>query len=148
MQDLIDWVENGVEPSGTRYTYEDGRVHLPSTAAERGGIQPVASATANDAERADVAPGDTVRLSVSAAVPPGSGTIVSVEWDFDGSGTFPYRHEGVDGSAAELELQTTHTYDEPGTWFATARVTANRTGDVDSDRCRIETIAQARVVVA
>ena len=146
--DLIDWVERGVEPLGSNYAYKDGRVILPAIAAERGGIQPVAIATANGGVRADIRVGDTVALAVSAAVPPQAGTIVSVEWDFDGSGKYPYRHEGIDGSAAELTLSTTHTYARSGTFFATARVTSHRHGDVDAQLCRIETIAQARVVVA
>ncbi len=128
--------------------YEDGRVTLPTGAAERGGIQPVASVTANGAVRAEVDAGDTVTLEVHAEVPPEAGTIVDVEWDFDGSGTYPYRHEGVDGTATALTLSTIHTYDRPGTFFATARVTSHRTGDVDATLCRIETIAQSRVVVA
>jgi hypothetical protein len=148
MMDLIDWVENGVEPSGTSYTFADGQVRLPSGAAERGGIQPVASATANSGSRAEAVIGEPVTLTVTAAVPPGTGTITSVEWDFDGSGTYPFRHEGIDGSAAELTLSTTHAYERPGTYFATARVTSHRTGDVHAERCRIETIAQARIVVS
>jgi hypothetical protein len=84
---------------------------------------------------------------VHAAVPPGAGTLIAVEWDFDGSGTYPYRHDGIDGTTTELTLSTTHTYDRPGTFFATARVTAHRHGDVKALLCRIETIAQARVVV-
>jgi hypothetical protein len=148
LKDLVDWVELGVEPTGTNYVYEDGRVTLPTGAAERGGIQPVASVTANGAVRAAVDAGDDVTLEVRAEVPPGAGTIVDVEWDFDGSGTYPYRHEGVDGTATALSLSTVHTYDRPGTFFATARVTSHRTGDVDATLCRIETIAQSRVVVA
>ncbi|WP_261555283.1 PKD domain-containing protein [Frankia tisae] len=148
MIDLIDWVENGVEPSGTHHTFADGRVHLPASAAERGGIQPVASATANGGSRADVGVGEPVTLTVTAAVPPGTGTIVSIEWDFDGTGTYPLRHAEIDGTAAELTVATTHTYDRPGTYFATARVTSHRTGDVRAELCRIETIAQVRTVVA
>jgi hypothetical protein len=147
LMDLIEWVEHGVEPAGTSYTYEGGRVSLPTTAVERGGIQPVASATANGAVRAGVGTGDTVSLVVHAEVPPNAGTIVDVEWDFDGTGTYPYRHEGVDGTANELTLSTSHTYDRPGLFFATARVTSHRGGDVDAEQCRIETIAQVRVEV-
>jgi hypothetical protein len=148
LMDLVDWVENGRAPAGTTYRYENGRVTLPATAAERGGIQPVATATANGGARADVRPGDPVTLEVQAEMPPQAGTIIAVEWDFDGSGAYPYRHDGVDGTASDLALSTTRTYERPGTYFTTARVTAHRTGDVDAKLCRIETIAQARVVVA
>ncbi|HVV12564.1 tannase/feruloyl esterase family alpha/beta hydrolase [Amycolatopsis sp.] len=148
MIDLIDWVENGIAPSGTEYTFDNGRVSLPASAAERGGIQPVASVTANGAERADVRVGETVTMEVKAAVPPGAGGIVSIEWDVDGTGTFPLRQAGIDGRAAELGCSTAHRYDSPGTYFVTARVTSHRDGDVHARRCRIETIGQARVVVS
>jgi hypothetical protein len=144
--DLIDWAENGIEPSGTSYSFADGRVCLPSTAAERG-IQPVASAMANGASRADVGTGEPVTLTVTAAVPPGAGKFISIEWDFDGTGTYPFQHEEIDGSAGELTVSATHSYDRPGTYFPTARVTSHRTGDVHAEFCRIETIAQARTVV-
>jgi hypothetical protein len=147
LRDLIQWVENGVAPVGTQYTYQGGRVILPATASERGGIQPVASATANGASRADVTVGLPVTLQVHAAVPPLAGALIAVEWDFDGSGTFPFRHEGIDGTATELTLSTTHSYSRAGTFFATARITAHRQGDVTASFGRIETIAQARVVV-
>jgi hypothetical protein len=148
LTDLVEWVEHGVEPVGTNYTYKDGRVTLSSKAAERGGIQPVASATANGGVRADVTVGSSVTLKAHAAVPPKAGRIIAIEWDFDGSGKFPYRHDGIDGAATELTVSTTRTYDRPGTYFATARVTSHRNGDVNAPLCRIETIAQARVVVS
>jgi len=148
LMDLVDWVERGIEPVGTNYRFEDGRVLLPSSAAERGGIQPVASATANRGARAEVSRGEPVTLEVHAEVPQGAGNIVSVEWDFDGSGTYPYRHEGIDGTQPRLSVSTEHVYDRPGTFFATARVSAHRHGDVGATLCRIETIAQARVVVS
>jgi hypothetical protein len=147
MKDLIDWVENGIEPLGTDYEYVDGRVILPATVAERGGIQPIASVTANGGERAEVAVGEPVTLRVHAEVHPKAGTIVDVAWDFDGSGTFPFRHEEVDGTSRDLTLTTTHDYDRPGTYFVTARVESHRDGDVHAQLRRIEALGQARVVV-
>ncbi len=146
LSDLVDWVENGIAPAGTSYSYADGRVLLSDVAAERGGIQPVVSVTANGGVRADVEVGADVTLVVHADVPPGAGTIVSVEWDFDGSGTFGFRQE-VDGSLSTVALTTTHRYTESGTFFATARVHSHRQGDVDAVQCRIPNVAQARVVV-
>src|SRR3546814_1644913 len=40
LQDLIDWVEEGKVPAGTNFAFSDGKINLPPTAAERGGIQP------------------------------------------------------------------------------------------------------------
>ena len=64
--------------------------------------------------------GEAVAVAVRAEVPAGAGTVIAVEWDFDGSGAFPFRHEEVDGRAARVDLATTHTFDRPGTCFVTA----------------------------
>jgi hypothetical protein len=147
MRDLVAWVEDGIEPLGTNYSYEDGQVTLPKTVAERGGIQPIAVLAANGGERADVSVGEPVNLQVHAEVHPRAGAIVSIDWDFDGSGTYPVRQEGIDGKSADVTLTTTHSYDAPGTYFVTARVESHRDGDVAAELCRIETLGQARVVV-
>jgi hypothetical protein len=147
LQDLVDWVERGIEPLGTTYTYADGKVTLPATAAERGGIQPIATVTANGGPRAEVAVGEAVPLEVHAEVHPDAGTIISVRWDFDGSGTYPYSHD-VDGTSTSLTLNTSHAYDQPGTYFVTALVESHRTGDVAAVQGRMETLGQARVVVS
>ena len=69
-----------------------------------------------------------VNLRVEAEVPPGAGSIVSVAWDFDGAGKYPFHHSEVDGSHELVSLTTTHTYDRPGTYFATAIVHSHRDG--------------------
>jgi hypothetical protein len=147
LQDLIDWVEQGVEPAGNNYVYQDGKVILPATAAERGGIQAVVGVTANGASRAAVKVGVPVVLKVSAELSPGSGTIVGVEWDFDGSGTFPFAHFEIDGTATSVTRTKTHTYDQPGTYFATSLVHSHRDGDVKATSRRVPNLAQARIVV-
>jgi len=145
--DLIDWVEDGIEPADTAFSYRDGAIVLPDTAAERRGIQPVVSVTANGDSRADVRVGEEVTLTVRAETPPGAGTIIGVQWDFDGSGSFP-RREKVDGTEAAVRISTTHSYDKPGTYFATALVESHRTGDLDATARRIPNLAAARVVVS
>jgi len=115
-------VEEDVAPASTSYQYVDGQVRLPATAAERGGVQPVVSVTANGGALATVSVGEPVTLSVQADTPAAGGTIVSVQWDFDGQGTYPYSDPSVDGTATSVTLTTTHTYDAPGTYFATALV--------------------------
>jgi hypothetical protein len=146
LADLITWVEQGVDIPGTEFDYRDGCVTLPRLATERGGIQPVVSITANGAVRTAVKIGEEVAFEVIAEVPPGAGTVVGVKWDFDGSGSYPVE-EGVDGTANKLTLSTTHTYDRPGTYFATALVESHRDGDVHATACRIPNLASARVVV-
>jgi PKD domain len=128
--DLDDWVAEGIPPSATS-SYEitdDHQVVLPDT-ADRGGVQPVVTLTAEGE--------NPVTFSLTAEAPPGTGEIVRVEWDFEGTGDFP-----VEGGRTE-----THTYDQPGTYFAVARVTAHRGGDPDAPYARIQNLARVRVVV-
>ncbi|MGD9793505.1 MAG: hypothetical protein AB7V43_08475, partial [Acidimicrobiia bacterium] len=147
MVDLVDWVENGVEPVGTTYTYRDGRVTLPDSAAERGGIQPVVHLRVDGAERVEIAAGDEVTFTVDAEMPPGAGTIIAVQWDFDGKGTYPESVSGIDGSATSINASVTHRFDEPGTWFVTALVHGHRDGDVNATSRRLPNLDQVRVIV-
>jgi PKD repeat protein len=50
----------------------------------------------------------------------GDGTIVKIEWDFDGDGTFD---ETSTVNSADPSLGTEHTYEEAGVYTATIRVT-------------------------
>jgi hypothetical protein len=145
--DLARWVEEGIAPASTTYEYVDGQVVLPASAAERGGVQPVISVTADGGDRAEVGVGTPVNLEMVAEAPPEGGTIVSVDWDFDGSGTFPFRHE-ISGGDTAVKLSTTHSYDRPGTYFATARVRSHRDGDMSATTRLLENLASARVVVS
>ncbi len=144
--DLIRWVEEGVAPPSTAFEYSHGQVSLPATADARGGVQPVVSVAANGGVRADVKVGEAVNLEAVAEVPAGMGTIISVEWDLDGQGAFPVR-EDVDGTDVAVKLSRTHTYDAPGTHFATARVCSHREGDVNAEFRRLPNVASARIVV-
>jgi hypothetical protein len=144
--DLAAWVEQGVVPPGTSFDYKDGKVTLPPKASERGGIQPVVRVSANGAIRTEIGAGDTVTLEVHAEVPPGAGTVIGVKWDFDGSGTYPFAHD-LDGTTAEVDLTTTHTFEGPGTFFPTALVESHREGDVQATARRVPNLASARVVV-
>jgi hypothetical protein len=146
LADLAAWVEQGIEPAGTNFEIRDGAVVLPRTAVERGGIQPVVTVTANGGVRAEVAVGAPVDLQVHAEVPPGAGTIISVKWDFDGSGAYPERAP-VDGKSTEVTLSTQHRFERPGTYFVTALVESHRDRDINATSRRIPNVASARVVV-
>jgi hypothetical protein len=150
LRDLMAWVEDDVEPpQETGYTLDDDqRLTLAPGAAARGGVQPIVRAAADGAVRADVTVGSPVSLTVDAETPPGGGTIVGVEWDFDGTGAFPFVHEGIDGSQRALDLEVVHQFDEPGTYFPSVRVTAHRDGDLDSPHCRLVNLGRVRVVVS
>jgi hypothetical protein len=144
--DLCDWAEKGIVPAGTTYAFSDGRVTLPATAGERGGIQPVLSVMINGSARADVKVDAPVSLELDAAVPPAGGAIIAVEWSLDGSGAFT-AEPGINGKARNLKLSKTHRYAKPGVYFATARVTSHREGDVSAQSRRLVNVASARIVV-
>jgi hypothetical protein len=130
------------------YRFEDGQVELPATAAERHGVQPVATATANGGSCAEVAAGASVTFDVVAEAPPRGGKIIGVSWDFDGSGQFAFEHDGVDGSSASVRLTTAHAFDAPGTYFPAVRVVSERDGNVDATLGRMENLDRVRVVVS
>jgi hypothetical protein len=146
MADLIRWVEEGVPPAETRFEYSQGQIRLPPSAAERGGVQPTVQVNAGGAARAEIRAGDPVTLEVRAQAPPEGGTIVSIEWDFDGTGTYPFGHE-VDGTETSVRMSTSHTFETAGTYFVTARVCSHREGRVDARFRRLANVASARVVV-
>ena len=82
-----------------------------------------------------------------AEAPPGSGCIVSAEWDFDGAGSWPIRDAAADGSSDSIRSSATHRYEQPGTWFATFRAGVQREGDTKSELRRVVNQARVRVVV-
>ncbi|HXQ10672.1 MAG TPA: hypothetical protein VN805_06690 [Caulobacteraceae bacterium] len=70
LRDVSAWVEQGLAPPpSTEYAVADGQVVTPKTAAARKGIQPLVTMTANGAERADVAVGETVAFEARIDVP-------------------------------------------------------------------------------
>jgi hypothetical protein len=149
LHDLVGWVEDGVKPVGSHGVTiaPGGPLVFPTTAAGRGGIQPVVTASANGRTRAEVAAGDAVILSVEAEVPAGGGTIIGIDWDFDGKGSFPYSAPDIDGTQQAQTVCVEHTFAEPGTYFPAVRVTSHRDGDVAATGRRVENMARVRVAV-
>ncbi len=148
LRDLVRWAEDGIAPApGTTYEFTaDGGLVLPETAEARGGVQPLVSVTANGAASAQVEVGEAVRLEGTAVQPPGSGSVMWGEWDFEGTG------RGMQRVAAEtdgerLTLEATHAYNEPGTYFVTFRAGGHRDG-LKGEGLAVENLARARVVVA
>ncbi|MDP2288834.1 MAG: hypothetical protein Q8M73_09770 [Actinomycetota bacterium] len=145
--DLRDWVEEGIVPSDTAFEYRDGAIILPTDAKDRGGIQPVANVTVNGGDVTHVRVGEAVTCTVQADTPPNAGTIIGIQWDFDGTGSFPQSEE-LDGTQASVQLSTSHAFDKPGTYFVSALVESHREGDVNATSRRIPNLAAARVVVS
>jgi hypothetical protein len=148
LRDLADWVEKDLAPPpSTDYQVVDGQVVVPPTARARKGVQPVVTLTANGGAQALVAAGEPVQFDGTAEAPPGTGTIVSAEWDFDGSGAYPRSEAHVEGDASSITVTATHAYAEPGTYFPVLRVASQRQGNPGTPYTRILNLSRARVVV-
>jgi hypothetical protein len=142
LRDLSAWVEQGVEPaSSTHYEIVEGQVVVPPEAHERGSVQPVVWLTP---EHVDVGVGEEFVLDAVAEVPDATGSIVSLEWDLDGSGQFALSNDVE--PVAQLIVERRLSFDEPGTHFVTVRVASQREPD-GTPYARLQNLARARVVV-
>jgi hypothetical protein len=147
LRDLSAWVERGVKPSAsTPYEMIDGLPVLPDNAGKRKGIQPVVELTVNGGKRAKVAVGEPVTFSAHIQVPPGAGKVVDAEWDFKGEGN-NYIAAHIGHIRPAVQLKTTYTFSEPGTYFPVLHATSQREGDPDTPWARIENLDRVRVVV-
>jgi len=148
LRQLSAWVEQGIEPSPTT-TYEvvDGQVIVPPSATDRGGVQPTVAVTVNGGERAEVRAGEPVALRVEAVAVEGLVVdITDITTGRDGS-VLAERPAVVD-PARRVVVEREVTFDEPGTYFLSARVAAQSGGDRDSAHARVQNVARARVVVS
>jgi hypothetical protein len=93
-----------------------------------------------------VAAGQPVTFSVEAQVPPGTGKIVRVEWDFEGVGSYTVASP-LTQIGPVLNLDATHTFTQPGTYFPVVRVSSQRNGDTSTQYGLIQNLARVRVVV-
>ncbi len=147
LRDLSRWVEKGVAPAATtNYRYDDGQIIVPATAAERKGIQPVVTLKANGAVRADIVAGQTVSFTGTIEVPPGTGTVIAAQWDFEGAGTFA-ESSPIKPGAKSATVTITHRFDKPGTYFPALRGISQRDGDTKTPFARIQNLGRVRVVV-
>ena len=147
LRDLASWVEKGQPPpQSTSYKMADGQVMVPATAAERNGIQPVIVVEANGHARAEVAVGEPVTLTARIDVPKQAGSIVSAEWDLDGSGSYGIKAD-VNETQASSSLKLVHSFDKAGTYFVTLRAASQRDGNRETPFTRVQNLGRARVVV-
>lgn len=171
--DLSDWVERGIEPRVTSgYKMDGGNVLIAEKARDRKGLQPVALLTANGAELARVKVGETVELCATAEVPENAGEVTNIlfakEDPMFGSNahkdtTADYQKFLLSGKTERIEgeidqYQTedglfagrsviTTTYDQPGTYFATAFVYSQKDGDREDVFTQVKNLARARIIV-
>ena len=120
---------------------------MPPTAAARRGVQAVVDLTANGAARAEVEVGQPVSFHAHVEVPPGAGTVVGAQWDFEGTAEYPLAEPGLDGSRATLNVTATHAFAAPGTYFPAVRVTTQRQGDLATRHARVHNLGRVRVDV-
>jgi hypothetical protein len=147
LRDVAAWAEKGIAPPReTAYRVEDSQIVLPSKATDRHGIQPVVALTVNGGARADVKVGQKVVLSGIIEVPPGTGGVVSAEWDYDGQGRYADAEHFSDG-AEDQTVGRSHAFDKPGTYFVALRATAQRKEAIGTPFARAINLGRVRVVV-
>jgi hypothetical protein len=152
LRDLSAWVEKGVQPPpSTNYKMVDGQVVVPSSAAERKGVQPVIHLSANGKPRADVVANRAVKFTATVELPPNTGKIIAAEWDFEGDGKFAVTQDikdsDITASGNQVRLTMTHTFPKPGTYFTTLRAVSQRDGEKNTPYTRIQNLDRVRVVV-
>jgi hypothetical protein len=148
LRDLSAWVEKGVAPPvSTSFTVKEGQVHVPPSAAARKGIQPVVDLKVNGGVRTEVALGKPVTFTATIETPPGTGSVVAADWDFDGSGEYPTPGQLSDHKSARVAVTASHAYTRPGVYFAAIRVASQREGDAETPYARAQNLGRVRVVV-
>ena len=148
LRDLALWVEKGVvPPASTAYRIDQGQVVVPLTAAQRLGIQPVVTLRVSGGQSAQAKPGQPVNFTGTIEVPPGAGSVVAAEWDFDGEGKFPAK-SAIARGAKRANVSITYTFDRPGTYFVALRGVSQRQGNAADPYRRIRNLDRVRVVVS
>lgn len=159
--DMSDWVERGVEPpASTVYEMKDNQVYAAETAEARKGIQPLVELAANGGACARVKAGDTVTFTARASVPQGAGEVTALDFDFTAYDlcSQEVKHREVFTTKGEVvrtgeqgqrgaTAAVTHVYREPGVYFASVLVKAQRQGDVSAPFTQVQNLARARVIV-
>jgi hypothetical protein len=146
VQDLMAWAEKGIAPPpSTSYTIRNGQVIPPDNAAERGGLQPVMSLTANGTSRATVGVNQPVALAAKLEMPPKTGQIVQYGWTIDGKAD---PMTVVDKPQTLVEVSRTMTFDKPGSYLVRLTVNGQRDGLVNPpNQTLLQNWKEVRVIV-
>ena len=122
IRDVIAWVEHGVTPpADTAHEVVDAQVTLLGDGSSRGGIQPPVRLTAGATDHVRVRVGESVDFLADVIVPPGTGTIVAAEWDFDGDGDFPERDLTTHGRRRRVLPLTARVHHHDNNFCASRR---------------------------
>ncbi|KAM0334535.1 hypothetical protein ACHAQA_001565 [Verticillium albo-atrum] len=146
LRDLSAWVEKGKSPPrGTSYTVTDGQVRLPDSAAQRNGIQSVVHLTVRGQSRITVKAGQPVYFNAHIEVPSNTGSVTSIEWDFEGTGDFVKRR--VKKARVVMDVTTSRLYQRKGTYYVAVRVASNREGDAKTPYAQVSNLGRIRLIV-
>jgi hypothetical protein len=146
IQDLMAWAERGIAPPrSTQYTIRNGQVIAAPRAADRHGLQPVMTLTANGAARAVVGVGQPVNLAAVIEMPPKTGPVVQYNWTVDGTAEAP---TNLTSPQPQVNVTRTMTFDKPGTYVVRLIVHGQRDGLLDPpNRTLVRNYKDVRVVV-
>ncbi len=158
--DVSDWAERGIEPrKSTVYEMIDNQVYPAKTAAERKGVQPTVELLANGGTCAHVKAGEEVTFTANVLVPENAGEVTSIAFSFEASHefrendldwAFPCKGEvrhTLENGLYGANASASHVYEKPGTYFASARVCAERGGDAGRIYTQVKNLARVRVIV-
>ncbi len=146
--DLAAWVEKGVAPlPSTNYIVDGGNIEVPEDAKERGGLQPVAALTANGSRCAHVKAGEPVHFKAELKVPQDAGELTAVDWIFDDEEDFTQGCMELSKDRKTGVATASYSYNLPGTYFATARVKAERNGDKNAIFTQVRNLDRVRIIV-
>lgn len=137
--DVVNWVENGIEPpKESQYFLKGGELIFPKNADERGGIQNVCFLTSNGKKSIIVKKNEDVKFDVLVEIPKDCGVLTNVEWSFEGEKDFPIK-TGKNTSAV-------HAFGKEGKYVVVVRTYNERNGDDKTMFTQIRNID--RMVVA
>lgn len=147
--DVADWCEKGTVPlPSTNYRVVDGQVEVPQSAEERGGLQPVVEAFADNKKCITVKARETVVFTARIEVPHGAGQVTSAAWDFEMTGTFMEVTELEKEEGGRVaNIKTEHAFADPGTYFPVVKVKSNRKGLKEDIFTQCKNLDRIRVIV-
>lgn len=150
--EVAAWAEKGELPAdNSGYHIMDNQVILADSASERRGIQPVVTLYADGKVLTAVSAGETVHFTADIEIPQGGGSLVSVEWSFEGEQDYPAKdadicHISDTDGVKHIQAKTDHTFTKPGRYFAVVRVAASRTPQ--DPYIQVRNLARAQIVVS
>ena len=147
--DLANWCEKGVIPAPTtNYIFEDGQILIPETADERGGLQPVVRAWANNEKCVHARVGEKVIFTAEIEVPGLTGKVTEAAWSFEGRNDFSTEEVlELQENGKKARTRTVHCFNEPGTYFPTIKVKSSRTGTKEDIFIQCKNLDRVRVIV-